>query len=407
MEQNAVQALAKIDMKIAYTNGQDYPNLTEFFIYAPVAGSFTVNCNASYNMPGKGFINVTAEAVDAPSTILTDVTITPEYNPGKITVNIPGRGFYKLTIISKYKTGNHLVIECKGNTFFRKGPFYGNMVENYRENWTGLPRFVHIPEGMNRLFFSVNNACDASGNCISASDVEQGFSIRDKDDNHLSINSSPADPLLFYIDIPQSVQGSFIEVTRMREYNLCFANISNIELYAERKPCSVSDFSIGLIKKNGECMTTLTAASTNKANLHWEILEGSRTSYFNGEDVLELPLLSTSAVISLSTGPSCISRKRTGDSESYKNNFEACAADAPMAIPVPVASPNPSPGIFRFMSNGSLSIMELIRIFDLHGREVKTVRNSYAADLGSFPAGVYIYKITSDGKDFKGRIVKL
>ena len=54
------------------------------------------------------------------------------------------------------------------------------------------------------------------------------------------IETSAFDSSLYKISIPSEDAAGFWQVTKMREYNFCFANISNIEIYAEPKPEAAS-----------------------------------------------------------------------------------------------------------------------------------------------------------------------
>jgi hypothetical protein len=40
--------------------------------------------------------------------------------------------------------------------------------------------------------------------------------------------------------VPNENAGKFWQVTKIREYNFCFANISNIEIFAEPKPAAAA-----------------------------------------------------------------------------------------------------------------------------------------------------------------------
>ncbi len=224
-----------IHVGIGYTNGYEYSNRTEFYFYAPSAGSVDLKCIPSFEMQGKGFINITVEAVDKPLQVITDETISRQNIPGNILITVPSAGIYKLSIVSKYKSAADVTITTHRNIFFRKGAFYGNRIENYRDdNWKSLPKYVYVPN-IGNLYFSVNNAC-YTGNCLSPAKVEEAFGIKDNFGNAPPIEVSTADPGLYKIPVGAANTGSFWQVSKMREYNFGFANISNIEIYAEPKP---------------------------------------------------------------------------------------------------------------------------------------------------------------------------
>ncbi|MDQ6757568.1 MAG: T9SS type A sorting domain-containing protein [Bacteroidota bacterium] len=234
MNAAGLKSVSKIQVGIGYTNGYDYPNNSEFYFYAPLAGAVNINCVPEFGMSGKGFINFTVEAIDKPLLVIKDETISRENNPGDLKVIIPSAGLYKLSIVSKYKSYANLTITTNGNIFFKR-VFYGPRVENYRDdNWKNLPKYFYVPQ-ISQLYFSINNAC-YTNSCLTPYGVEAAFGIKNNKGNNPQIEVSPFDSSLYKISISDSTASSFWKVTQMREYNFCFANISNIEIFAEPKP---------------------------------------------------------------------------------------------------------------------------------------------------------------------------
>ena len=73
---------------------------------------------------------------------------------------------------------------------------------------------------------------------IKAEDISKAFVIKDNNGNTVVPRLvTPQDSALFYIDVPAGSNGSFWQANKMEQYDLCFANISNLQWYAERKPC--------------------------------------------------------------------------------------------------------------------------------------------------------------------------
>jgi hypothetical protein len=239
MNASGLKPLDRIKVNLGYTNGYDYPGRYAFYFYAPAAGTVNINCAPAFRMAGKGFINIEVEATEKSLLVIKDEIISRENNPGDVKVTIPSAGLYKLSIVSKYQTSADIIITTNGNTFFKAGPFYGRVVESYRgDTLKSLPRYVYVP-GISQLYFSINNAC-YTNTCLTPAAVQNAFGIKDNNGNDPVIEVSAFDSSLYKITVPSANAGSFWQVTKMREYNLCFANISNIEIFAERKPVAMA-----------------------------------------------------------------------------------------------------------------------------------------------------------------------
>lgn len=233
-----LKPLDKIDVGIGYTNGYNYSNNCEFYFYAPSAGMVSINGTFTFDMPDYGYINFTVEATDKPLLVIKDETVSRKNIPEKINIAIPAAGFYKLSVVSKYKSSCHLIITTNGNIFF-KGAFLGKRAENYRiDNFRSLPKYFYVPN-ISELYFSINNAC-YTNSCLTPDRVADAFGIKDNNGKNPEIKVSSFDSSLYNISIASANAGSFWQVTKMREYNFCFTNISNLQIYAEPKPAAAA-----------------------------------------------------------------------------------------------------------------------------------------------------------------------
>ena len=239
MSAAGLKPVDKIKVGIGYTNGYDYPGRCEFYFYAAAPGSVNINFTPTFETPGKGYINLSVEAVDKPLLVIKDENISRENNPGNINIIVPSAGLYKLSVVSKFKSSIDLVINTNGNTFFKGGPFYGKRAENYRsDTLRSLPKYFYVPN-ITKLYFSINNAC-YTNTCLSPGAVQSAFGIKDNNGANPVIEVSTFDSSLYKISVPSENASGFWQITKMREYNFCFANISNMEIFAEPKPAAAS-----------------------------------------------------------------------------------------------------------------------------------------------------------------------
>lgn len=404
--------LKKITVKISYTNGFNYPNRAEYFIDAPAAGQFSIKYNAQFLMPEKGYINFTVESVNQSLQILKDLSIgRSDAATGEFTVNLPAAGVYKLSVVSKFQSGVDLAITTNGNYFYKNGAFLGNKTENYRPNLLSLPGYFYIPNGINKVYFSVNNSNPGGAGFANAEAISKAFVFKDNNGNTVQpelVNTS--DSALFYLEIPATANGTFWQVFKMEQYNMCFANISNITWFAERAPCSNANFTIAIIKKNGDCITKLTAASNISSNLQWELYDLGRWTYFNNQSTVELPnYTSPNVVITLKNGKGCMVTKRPGDDAKYLKAKEACGSGAAVGFSqaVPVIYPNPSTGIFNCLQDNNVLIADEIMISNAQGLQVGSYKNVKQFNLSNLPAGMYWYHMVINEKGYNGKLVKL
>lgn len=400
--------LKKISVQILYTNGADYPNRSEYYIDAPAAGSFTIQYTPHFNMP-KGYINFTVEATDKALQVIKDFSINQTGTAGTLVINLPAAGTYKLSVQSKYKSAVDLVINTNGNYFYKNGPFLGNKTENYRADLLSLPGYFYVPANLGKLYFSINNSNPGGVGFASPEIISKAFVIKD---NHGTIVVphlvTPNDSALFYIDVPVSSSNSFWQATTMGQYNLCFANISNLQWYAKTSICNQANFSIAMVRKNGICITELTAAASN-ASYHWEVFDLGKTTRYENQRVVDLPDNSSpNALISLMVGTDCQLSKRLSDDPAYLRQKEACASGAPMGDPAaPVLYPNPSSGNFICVQQSASLAADAIIITNAQGVQIGKFNKVRQFSISNYPAGVYWYQLVSNGKTFTGKLVKL
>ncbi len=405
MDEANLKPMDSIHVRIAYTNGYEYTNRSEFYFFAPGAGSIALNCIPHFGMPN-GFINISVEADDKSLLVVKDVRISAGSNPGLIQIDVPSMGIYKISVVSKLQASADLTIYTKGNTFYKKGPFYGDKVESYRDDTMSFPKYIYIPAGTGKLFFSVNNACPLN-NCLSTSQIADAFSIRNDQNQLVNIFVSPSDSSLFFISVPNANQGHFWQVTKMREYNLCLANISNIELFAKPCDCNNVDFTAVVVSSSGECHTRITATTASSNNM-WQINDGSRSYSFTGTKTVDLPaLLSPNAIIELKSETGCRIHKKTSEIQGYLHSLSACASAGQADLPILIAYPNPSSGVFAFMKNNLPFEFNDIKVYGGNGELEAQLKKANNVNLSSFPSGIYLV-IGSDGKDLiKIKLVKM
>ncbi|HMU74021.1 MAG TPA: hypothetical protein PKD93_14835, partial [Ferruginibacter sp.] len=262
---NNLKPLQKINVQLGYTNGFNYPGRTEFYIYAPAAGSFSIQYTPQFEMSGKGYINFTLEETGSALNVLNDISVdnTENGKSGTLSMNIPAAGTYKLSVVSRFKSSATLLITTNGNNFYKNGPFLGSKTENYRGDLSSLPGYFYVPAGVKKVYFSINNSYSATGGYASAENISKAFVIKDMSGSILVPRlATPQDSSLFYLEVPAGTNGTFLRATKMEQYNLSFANISNLQWYAQAYvPCSSADFSISVTNRNGTCITTLNAVS--------------------------------------------------------------------------------------------------------------------------------------------------
>jgi len=407
---NNLEPVEKINVKINYTYGKDYGSRSEFYFIANSAGNFSIKFKPTFDFPNKGYINFTVEATDKTLGIIKDFSMGRNNDPGIISVSVPGAGIYKLSIVSKYKTAIDIVINTNGYYFYKNGPYLGNTVENYRGDLLSLPGYFYVPGGINRIYFSLNNSYSSTGGFASAEEVSKAFAF--KDDNGAAIEPklvSQSDSALFYLDISNGGEGTFLQAFKMEQYRLCFSNITNIQWYARKKVCTRADFTASIKNISGKCITSLQASSTSD-ELKWEVYDALLWHYYGNIKTVDLPEnISPNAIVTLYINGSCLVTKRIGDDPGYLKQKSSCATGAPVMDPSTkiVVYPNPGNGTFRCMQNGEPVLAEDIQVYNVQGSRLASFTNTQRFNIIHLPAGMYLYSIRINKINYTGKLIKI
>lgn len=399
-----LKPLDSIHVKVGYTNGYEYPNRCEYGIYAAKAGSISINCIPHFGMPA-GYINISIEAKDSPLLVLKDIRIDASNAAAPVVVNLPFPGIYRLSFVSKWKTSGDISIYTNGNTLFKDGPFYGDKVESYRDDTSSFPKYNYVPKGIQKLFFRINNACN-NNSCLTTTDVENAFGFQDDAGKPLHIMASPTDFTLFFIPVPDSSQPHFWQVTKMREYNLSFANISNIELFLTPKICTGSDFDATVVSANGECYTRITSKSGLIAD--WKIIAGGTVYNHYSVSKVDLPVIAPpNSTILMNVVNGCMVTKKCSNIPGYLQSITRCGTGAMSITSVIRATPVPSAGIFNFKKNNASYELDEILVYNTSGQLITSVKKSDHVNLSNYPSGFYM-ALCIDGKEqTRLRLMKL
>ena len=409
-ERNGLMPLEKINVLVGHTNGKDYGARSEFYLLAEKAGNFTIRYTPRFDMKGKGQINITVEDVNSTLGIIKDFTLNNNSTAGTLTINIPGPGKYKLTIVSKYKSSALITIATNGNYFYKNGPFLGSTHENYRSDLLSLPGWFYVPAGIDKVIFSINNANPLGAGFASPAEISKAFQFKDDQNNALEPELvSTSDSALLYLQMPQGHNGVFGKAFKIEQWRLCFANISNIEWYAKKKNCTANDF-ITVIKESVFGCATQLKATAASSNLQWEIYDAQQWYYYQNKQQIDLPAgISPGAIITLRSGDNCAITKRLGDDEEYIKQKTACATGAtPVSTDTKViVYPNPGTGAFKCMQNGNPLTAEEVRVFNVSGLRMADFTNTQQFNISSLPAGMYFYTLLINKVVYKGKLVKM
>lgn len=407
-----INPLKKISIQINYTSGMDYYNRSEFFIQAPVAGSFTINYSPRFDMPNLGYINFLVESTDKALEIIEDFSIDQNAKEGTITIKLPAAGHYKLTVSSKYKSAVKLDIITNKNYFYKRNIFLGSNTDAYVPGGGSLPGYFYIPKGLQKVYFSIENSYAGGTGFASAEKINSSLSILDKRGNAVKAGFvNPNDSTLFYIEIPAENSGKFYRISTRGIYKLTFANISNMMWYAEPKPlpCNNAEFAITSLNKSGNCVTQITAVSKT-GQLEWQVADQGKIYYYSHQSVIELPQYSSpDAVITLTNGTGCSVTRKLKDDANYLKTIQNCASGGANseASVIPVLYPNPSTGNFKCMQDGAELTANQLLILNSLGIKVAIFSNISQFNISNLPAGQYWYKMTVKDQEFAGKILKL
>ena len=404
-----IQPLDKIKVFINYTQGKDYAARSEFYIDAEKAGNFSIAYTPQFMQQGKGYINFAVESVSDKADVIKDFSINQTNGKGILLIDLPAAGTYKLTVTSKYKSAVGLEINSNGNYFYKNGPFLGNTTENYRSDLSSLPGYFHVPFGMTKIFFSINNSNPGGKGFATPEEIGKAFVFKDSKGNAAVPELvSPQDSALFYLDVPKGTDGSFWQSYKMEQYRLSFANISNITWYAKRKLCNETSFTISLVQSQAGCNTQLKAPA-GITNPEWKVVDGGKTIYYKTQHTVTLSSnISPNAIVTLYGDGVCAVTKKLKDDPVYLQQLQECGAGAPVqeANLKALVYPNPSRGTYNCMINNQPVIPEEIKIFNANGSTAARFSNTGQFNIGHLSSGIYIYQMIIEGNAYRGKLVK-
>lgn len=404
-----MEPLDKIKVYINYTYGKDHAARSEFYIDADKAGQFSIAYAPYFEQKDKGYINFTVESTNENPVVVKDFSINQTNSKGILLIDIPAAGVYKLTVTSKYKSAVSLEIKTNRYFFYKNGPFLGNTTENYRNDLQSLPGYFHVPFGVSKIFFSLNNSNPGGKGFATPEEISKVFVFKDSKGN-IAVPKlvSPADSALFYLDVPKGSDGSFWQSYKMEQYRLSFASISNITWYAKRKVCNDVSFNILLIQSQQGCVTQL-KTSSHISNPEWKIVDGNKTIYYKHQQTLILSEnISPNAIITLYGDEICSVTKKLKDDPVYLQQLQQCASGAPVQdINLKaLVYPNPGRGTYNCMINGQPVIPDEIKIFNSNGSNAARFSSTGQFNIGHLSSGIYIYQLLIKGVAYRGKLVK-
>ena len=405
--EGGIRPADKIKLFMNYTHGKDYATKSEFYIDADKAGDFSIGYTPVFNMAGKGSINFIVEYADKPLGIIADVTSTTAGN-ALLKVSLPGRGTYKLSILTKFQTAVHLEINTNGNYFYKNGPYLGNTIENYRNDLQSLPGYFYIPAGIDKVYFSLNNSNPSGRGFATPEEVSNIFIFKDSKGYRAEPRLvTPADSALFYLEVPTGTSGSFWQAGKMEQYQLTFVNISNIQWYAVRKPCSNVGFKAEIVQQNKKCITLLSTAP-GSTGVQWKIEAAGNIVYYKQDTVLLSEDISPNTMVTVWADNICSTARRLASNAMYIEQKSRCASGGAVAPPsVKIAVyPNPGAGIFYCQQNGNPVVPQSIIITNSAGCRQAQFFNTGQFNITHLPAGIYFYQLLIKNEWFTGRLIR-
>lgn len=405
---NNLIPLDKINVKLSYTFGKDYYSSTKYFFLAPAAGSISIKYMPKFDMPDNGYINFTVESVDD-QTVVKDFSLNNKSSHAVLNITIPAAGNYILTISSKYKSSVDLSITTNGNFFYTTGTSFSNVVEIYQNEPASFPGYFYIPEGVSKLYFDVNNSNPGGNGFTKPEDIAAAFAFKNNEGKLQEVKLVSAnDSAFFYIDVPSANSGSFWTASKNTNLRLGLSNISNIWWFANRKTCDEFNFKAAVIKKGGDCITTLTTTKNLPGN-KWEIIDGHQTYNFSNQQLVELPAyLSPTAVVTLIDANQCAVTRRLLDDADYIKQKSSCALGAtlPLGSSEVIIYPNPGNGVYRFRKQTETITADEITVFNASGNKVGYFTNTREIDLTKLNGGVYFYQLVINKNAYRGKLIK-
>jgi hypothetical protein len=405
LQSETLEAISRIDFFMNYTQAKDFASQAVLHFVAEKPGHVEIALINTFNEAGKGYVNVVTELTDG-QTILQDSSFDNRHKEVKLKISVPAAGNYSITISTKYKTAIQVKIITHGYQFYRKGPYLGNTIENYRANLESLPGYFYVPQHINRIYFSINNGNPGGSGFASQAAINKAFMFKDAVGKEvLAKLLSAQDSAYYYLDVPATQGGRFWRVANMEQYRLCFANISNYQWYAREKNCQAAQFDI---KVSSNCNIILEAKNKQFPN-SWEVLSAGNVSHYANITTLELPAgTSPNSKVTLKASIGCSYGMILQSNREFLSALTACVAGAPLSVSLSHVNlyPNPGSGIFYIQLNKQLVTVDRVQIFFADGRLAAQFQNCNQFNVSTLSAGQYFFRLIINGQAFNGKLQK-
>ncbi len=408
MEAAGMEPLERIRLQAGYTQGKGYPYRAVFGILAARAGSVRLQFTPRFDQPGQGMINFTLEDADDPLKVFTDHTVTAGSGPGELLLQLPAAGHYRLSLVTQNKAALQLTLYTRGNWIFREEPFLGNTVENYRADLSSLPGWFYVPQGVDRIYFSLNNSNPGGAGFAGRQAIAEAFAFRDPAGNVAEpMLADPADSALWYLPVQPGLDGRCWQALKMEQYRLCLANLSNLYWYARPKNCGTKGWKLRARQQEGACILTLEAHAA-AADLRWELYDNGRW-YRSAGERFELPAaMGPDALVRLIGAGGCLATGRLADDPAWQQAMQSCGtagAEAATGQDLRIY-PNPGNGLYQLAYQGQLQPAAEILVFNAAGQQVAAFRQAARFDISRQPPGLYFYRLQIGGAWFRGRLIR-
>jgi hypothetical protein len=389
-----------------YTQAKDYASQSVVHFVAQQAGRVEIVLKNTYHDAAKGYINIAIETTDG-QLVIADTNLPGGQVDTKLHLQVPVAGYYCITISSKYKVASQVGISSANMMFFRKGPFLGNTIENYRSHIASLPGYFYVPQNVRRVYFSINNSNPGGKGFASVTAINKAFQFKDALGNAVSAQlANVVDSALFYLEVPASQQGKFWQASNMEQYRLCFANISNYQWYAQQKNCPAAQFDIQV--NATDCSITAIAKNQVLSN-SWQVLSAGILQQYNNQKSIALPSgTPPNTVIILVTAEGCSYSTQLRNHPQFVTAIQVCnAAASAGSQPLMVSLyPNPGAGIFHIRLSGQVAVVEKVQLFCTDGRLAAQFNSCSTFNISTLPAGNYYYRLFINGQLYKGQLQK-
>lgn len=208
------------------------PSLGYSHIYAPAAGNIKVYYKIEFDSSGSKPILITLENKNQ---LYADAQTIYYANgdTGEITLTIPTAGYYVLL----YTTPSHMKVnyhfQTNDNLFYKQDGITVDFANIYLDK-ASAARYFYVPEGTAKIWLTSNNACGLYG-CLDTLMLRFSVNFFNSDSIAPPIYYSGFDSSLFYIEVPDSMDGKFWQMydRSITGYAISFANISNAYFHLE------------------------------------------------------------------------------------------------------------------------------------------------------------------------------